>query len=193
MSLFNMAWKIALSFAIAWLSVFIMSIDPGFSDDRAFISFWIFIGMLVVLNISLVPDENTIQDKINNIHKHRDLESQLTEVRKLISNIERTRNTDKERLERLFFKRKTTFERIEKLRKAVTLEMREKNKKQIEEYTQRVEEMKLVIEELEKSVSVLDEELSLLYKESNKIESAIKVNHEKKKVLDKKAQQVFKV
>jgi len=193
MSLFSILSKVLISLAVAAFSVFIMTIDPGFEGDSASISLWIFVITMIILSLSLSPDKKSILEKIQSIYKHKDLKHQLVELEKLITQRERRKEFETDKRENLLLKRKRTFERIEKLRKAVTPEVQEKNKKQIEDYTERIENIKITLEEMDESIAELESELKMLYNEKKSIESNIKINQQKKKTIDKKVNQVFKV
>ena len=163
--MFSMLSKILISLAVAGFSVFIMAIDPGFEGDSAFISLWIFVTTLIILSLSLAPDKKSILEKIQNIYKHKDLKSQLVEIEKLITQRERKKGFEIDKRDTLLLKRKRTFERVEKLRKAVTIEVQERNKTQIEDYTRKIEDMKFTLEDMDKDIAEFENELNLLYRE----------------------------
>ena len=193
MRLFNIFWKIAVAFIIAGFSVFIMSLDNNFEGDSAFISFWIFIGMLVVLHLRLSPDIQTIEEQIANLSHKMSLKEQLTGINTLIDKRERKKEYQSLEKARLSERRQKNFNRISNLRKVVTQELKDKNETAIFEGQKKNEEYLLSLEKLESDIEIADQELTLLYKKQKQIESKIAVTDTKKAVLQKKRDKVFKV
>lgn len=193
MRLINVIWKIAVAFGVAGLSVFIMSVDDNFEGDSAFISFWIFIGMVVVLHLRLSPDKLTIEEQIANISHKIGLKEQLVGINILIEKRERKKEYQLLEKTRLSQRRQKLFNRISKLRTVVTQELKDKNETAILECQNKNEEFLMSIESLESDMEVADQELKLLYKEQKQIEKKIAVTDTKKAVLQKKKDKVFKV
>lgn len=186
----KISYSLLISVAYVLLTVF--EREANFADI-GIVSFWLFIISMFILSLDLNTDEDTLEDKLKNIHKHKDYRDQLFQVEKMIEKLERKRDYNQNLKEELGHKRTVVYNRIKKLNNSITVEMRDKNEKLIIDYQVRMKKIKDLILELDDKLSDDNHDLDILYVDVKHIKGKIKSNRKHKENIDKKLSEFMKV